>query len=246
MEKLTPKAIIFDLGSTLIEYESVSWNELSIICTASTYDFLQKEGYTLPEKQEYIYLFEQMKGKYRKEAADTYKEWTLHQAIVDLLQELGIKTENGLVEQVFSASYMPIDKQLYVYDDIIETLERLCEKVQVIGLLSNTIFPERVHLEELRRFRIDRFFDFKIFSSSFGVRKPHEDIFYHAANLAGYAPGECLYVGDRYLEDIEGPSKVGMPAILKYKEGREYPAEMPQAERVIHHLAELFDYLLFE
>jgi len=245
MEKLNPKAVIFDLGSTLIEYESVSWDELSIMCNANTYDFLQKQGYKLPEKQQYIDLFELAKKKYREEAARSYREWTLHQAIVDLLKELEIEPEDGLVDQIFSASYMPVDKQLYVYDDTIETLQKLRQAVPVIGLLSNTIFPERVHIEELHRFRIDSFFDFKIFSSTFGVRKPHAEIFYHAANLAGYAPGECVYVGDRYLEDVEGPTKIGMAAILKYKGGREYPDEMPQAQRVIHHLAELPAHLTF-
>ena len=62
--------------------------------------------------------------------------------------------------------------------------------------------------------------------------------------MAGYAPGECLYVGDRYVEDIQGPTAIGMDAILKVREGREYPEEMPEAYACINSLAELRE--LFE
>ena len=42
MDKLKVKAVIFDLGSTLIEYEKVPWMELSVECIASVGDFLRK------------------------------------------------------------------------------------------------------------------------------------------------------------------------------------------------------------
>lgn len=85
--------------------------------------------------------------------------------------------------------------------------------------------------------------DFTVFSSTLGVRKPHSDIFYKAVNLAGQAPSDCLYVGDRYMEDVEGPKELGMSAVLKVKPGREYPDEMPLADRRIDNLSELFDHV---
>jgi FMN phosphatase YigB (HAD superfamily) len=95
----------------------------------------------------------------------------------------------------------------------------------------------------LRRFGIAPLLQFTVFSSTFGLRKPHADIFRHACNLAGQNPVDCVYVGDRYVEDITGPQGIGMSAILKIKQGREYPEEMPGAERRIEHLSELFDHI---
>jgi len=112
-----------------------------------------------------------------------------------------------------------------------------------MGLVSNTVFPERAHKGELRRFGIAPYLNFTIFSSSFGFRKPHPDIFYHAVNLAGFAPCECVYVGDRYAEDISGPRRIGMEAILRRKSGREYPAAMPDLDRQIASLSELADHI---
>jgi putative hydrolase of the HAD superfamily len=112
-----------------------------------------------------------------------------------------------------------------------------------MGLVSNTIFPERAHQQELDRFGLKPYLKFAVFSSTFGLRKPHQDIFYQACNMAGFAPSECLYVGDRYLEDIVGPTEIGMTAILKIKPGREYPTDMPESMRTIDNLGELADHL---
>jgi len=97
----------------------------------------------------------------------------------------------------------------------------------------------------LERFRIEPYLDFKIFSSTFKYRKPHPDIFLKAANLAGYAPSECLYVGDRYYEDIQGPAGIGMKAVLKMVDKRQYPEDMPYDFPRIKTLSELLDVVIY-
>jgi hypothetical protein len=39
MEKLQPRAVIFDLGSTLIEYEVIPWSEMNLYCAASARNY---------------------------------------------------------------------------------------------------------------------------------------------------------------------------------------------------------------
>ncbi len=247
MNRLQPKAVIFDLGSTLIEYESETWDILSRKCALSVFSYLSKhEGaFQLPLEEEFVEKLEEAKSCYREEAFNTHVEWRINQALADLLTSLKIVSEDGIVDNLFEAFYTPVREQLYVYDDTVSTLERIREAHPIIGLVSNTIFPEKIHLAELKRFGIASFFDFTIFSSTFGKRKPHPDIFRKAANLAGYAPAECVYIGDRYMEDIEGPTGIGMPAILKVKSNREYPEDMPLADRRIDKLAELRDHFSF-
>ena len=96
---------------------------------------------------------------------------------------------------------------------------------------------------ELKKYELYEYIDFTIFSSSYGLRKPHSDIFLQAANQAGFAPSECLYIGDRYIEDITGPNSVGMPAVLKVVEYREYPDDMPGNIRKITNISELFEHI---
>jgi putative hydrolase of the HAD superfamily len=170
-------------------------------------------------------------------------EWTVPDLVTKLFRRLGLPVEEKHIEGFFEAYYERVNRELFVYDDTVETLELLKPSYPVMGLVSNTIFPEPVHLKELESFGIAPYLDFTVFSSTFGVRKPHADIFYHAANRAGFSPSECLYVGDRYVEDIKGPNAIGMDAILKIKAGRDYPEDMPDTVRRIDTLAELLDIL---
>ncbi len=245
MEKLSPQAVIFDLGSTLIEYETMSWSELSALCAASARKFLIKEGFNVPGEDEFNQAFESVKDSYRRVAFQKWVEWTIPQAAGKLFNEISINYNMSQIDRFFDAYYEPVDKRLYIYDDTIATLVKVRERFSVVGLISNTIFPERVHRGELQRFGIEPFLDFAIFSSTFKLRKPHPDIFHKAANLAGYAPGECVYIGDRYIEDVCGPQGAGMSAILKVHDSREYPPDMPSDTRRICTLSDLGDHLDF-
>ncbi len=226
MDKLTPRAIIFDLGSTLIEYEAVPWDELGIVSVEHGRKYLKRRGLAVAETTEFLEAFNEIKTSYRKEAAKSFREWDVPMVVTDLFGKYGFEVQEKLIDGFFDAYYEKVAEQLYVYDDTVETMARLKNRYPVIGLVSNTIFPERVHRKELDRFGLAGFLNFAVFSSTMGIRKPHADIFLSAVNQAGCAPSECVYIGDRYLEDIEGPKGLGMSAILKVKKGREYPAEM--------------------
>lgn len=241
--KMKPRAVIFDLGSTLIEYESDSWDTLSILCAASVNKFLVKRGYTTPGDEEFFQLFEDVKKDFRQSASRSLVEWTIPQAASKLLEKLDIEPTDGFIDDLFEAYYKPVAAKLYAYDDAVPVLERIKAKVGAVGLISNTIFPEDTHRAELRKFGLAPFLDFTIFSSSFGLRKPHPDIFYKAANLAGCAPPECVYIGDRYVEDYRGPTEMGMKAILKLWPRREYPEDMPADIPTITSLTDLTNYL---
>jgi len=113
MDRLTPKAVIFDLGSTLIEYEVVSWDELTVKCAARTHAFLQQQGLSIPEEQEYISLFEDIRIRYRDQARLTYVEYQVPDAARELLGSLGIDYQDDLINQFFETYYRPVAEQLY-------------------------------------------------------------------------------------------------------------------------------------
>lgn len=243
MEKLNPKAIIFDLGSTLIEYEAVSWDELNVLCAHNAHAFLLQHGYRIPDPKEFHLLFEEAKAEYRRRASESLVEWDVPQVANGMLKSYNNDVTPEFVDEFFDAYYKPVDTLLYIYDDTLPTLELLRKRYAKIGLISNTVFPERAHRNELKKFGIEPYLDFTIFSSTFKLRKPHPDIFRKACELAGFAPEECVYIGDRYIEDITGPNNIGMPAVLRVKPGREYPPDMPASVRKIDTLSELFDHL---
>lgn len=243
MSKFDVSAVLFDLGSTLIEYEPIPWDEMIPQCYASTREFLIKQGYTVPDFLQFQEQFNAAKRPFRDRAANEWIEWTVPQAIEQLMTTLDIRLTPTQHEQFFEAYYEPIGPRLFAYEDTLAMLERITRRYGKPGLISNTIFPEHVHRGEIDRFGIASHLNFAIFSSTFQLRKPHPDIFREGARLAGQPPERCLYIGDRYLEDITGPRSIGMNAILKTVPNRDYPDPLPGDLCTISTLSELADHL---
>lgn len=245
MEKLTPKAVIFDLGSTIIEYPSSIWEEVSIECVGHARQVLVDDGHDLPAAGQFYEAYTEIRDEYRRSAADTLVEWNVLQVARRLLKRAGVDPDEEMVGKFFDAYYLKVRPHIFAFEDAREVLRRIRDRYGTVGLISNTVFPESAHLSEMERFGLIEFFAFTVFSSTFGLRKPHRDIFYHAANLAGFAPAECVYIGDRYREDVEGPNEVGMPSILKWHDNREYPQPLPEGTRVIETLTDLSGHFEF-
>ncbi len=80
------------------------------------------------------------------------------------------------------------------------------------GVVSN---GQRVFSElEMRALGFYDRFDFVIFSSDVGCKKPNPRIFMMALERLKIAPEETLFIGDSYENDIVAPMKFGMQALF--------------------------------
>lgn len=84
-----------------------------------------------------------------------------------------------------------------------------------IGIVSNTVVQAEAIDHYLDLQGILPLVDFRILSSALGWRKPHPAIYAAALSKAGARPEEALFVGDRLLEDILGPGRLGIPGVLR-------------------------------
>ncbi len=241
--KFKVKGIIFDLGSTLIEYETIPWDQLHLLSLREGYNYLREKGYPIPGPEDFERKFEEVRDRYRARARESLKEWVITDAISDLLHSVGLDGTPHLSRDFFSIYYRLQSDGLVMFDDVPATLKYLRDRRFRIGMVSNTIYPAEYHLRELKRFDILKYFDFTIFSSEFGYRKPHPSIYEKAVALSGYPASDLLFIGDRYLEDVVGPADAGLNSILRYCEGREYPQPIPENIAVINALSELLPYL---
>jgi HAD superfamily hydrolase (TIGR01549 family) len=235
--------VIFDLGSTLIEYENIPWDELNLTCMAAGYQFLKKGGHNPPEFEIFRAQYNEVRRDFREYAAATLREWDITDAIHQLLLISGIGGGRRMADIFFQEYYKPVAEQLTIFDDTLKVLKELRARRKKIGLVSNTIFPEGYHRKELHDFGIGDFLDFALFSSSFGFRKPHSSIYGKAAELMAIDKSRLLFVGDRFIEDYKGPRDFGMKAILRIREGREYPKPMAEGAIVVGTLSEILRYI---
>ena len=231
MKDMKLKAILFDMGSTLLEFENYTWEVLGRNCAENSYRFLQGKGLKLPQFEEFGLLLRDEFIKARAEVEENLKEFKFEQVAGNVFHQLDLSASDGFYHRFVEVYYKPVTEQITLIDGAEEILRHFKKQGLKIGIISNTIFPERFHLSELKRFGLYPYLDFHIFSSTIGVRKPHPRIFQQALDDLTVLATQAVFVGDRLLEDVGGAQQVGMKGILKYHEGRDYTAPIiPDAQ----------------
>ncbi len=216
------KGMLFDMGSTLIEFENHSWEELDGRSISAAYEFLKKSGHPLPEFPSFEKGFRSVLAEYWSSTNETLEEKPLAHLLELGLTRAGFE-KNGLnMEALGRIFYQPIRSQISEYDDAVDVLNWLQGKNLALAVVSNSIFPSEYHLEDLRAFGLAPFFQTTLFSSEIGRRKPHPEIFRRALSALSLRPEEVIFVGDRMREDVVGPQKLGIRAVLKHHPKRDY------------------------
>ena len=217
------RAVLFDLGGTLIEFENSDWLTLGKRGIQNAYPILKHSWPEMPDIQAFGPSFYQnLRAILDNERMDN-SEFDLYQLCQMIFQRLGYPLTDGVVESFASKYYQPVTDQITLIDGADTLLAELKKNDLIIGLVSNTIFPEEFHRAELARFGLIGHLDFAIFSSSVKVRKPGKRIFDLALMKAGSAASETMFVGDRYDVDIAGAKNAGLASVLKYHSQRENP-----------------------
>ena len=237
------KAVLFDLGSTLIEFENHPWDELVSLGISGVYDELQRRGAPLPPYERFHDAFLVRYNDFWSRSFETWKEVSLHDIFDAVFLELGLDKPVSLYPRLVLAHYQPISAQTHLFDDVPPVLAALRERGLKLGIVSNTPWPGHAHLRDLDAHGLTRHFDAFVFSSELGIRKPHARIFKLALQALRVEPREAIYVGDRYVEDIWGPQQIGMKGILREHARRKpEPGIIPDARiTTLHDLLPLID-----
>ena len=118
-----------------------------------------------------------------------------------LWEHLGIEKPDGWWEN------LPYDLG-DLYPDAIACLEGVCALGLRVGIVGN----QTAALEHwVRQAALPA--DVVSSSASLGVRKPDTRFFEHVVELAGCAPGEVAYVGDRVDNDVLPAAAAGLVAV---------------------------------
>jgi putative hydrolase of the HAD superfamily len=144
-----------------------------------------------------------------------------------------------VVEMEHSLLY---EKIVTVAPDALTTLARLRENGYRLGLVSNFCNLPEVAYGRIRQVGLLEFFDASVLSCEVGWRKPSLRIYEAICEKLNVAPENCLFVGDRLIEDVRGPQQIGMQTVLTTQfRTEEIPGITPDA--VIARLDELLDLL---
>jgi HAD superfamily hydrolase (TIGR01662 family) len=202
------KAIIFDLGDTLIYFDAVL-QEVLVEADEVLYQGLVEKGLSL-EKTPFIKEFRTRMNAYFEERDSEFIEHTTYYVLGELLKGLGF---SDLPEEFLRAAlrdmYTVFENQWIPEAESIPVLQELQQRGYRLGLVSNAADDEDVQTL-IDKAGIRPYFDQIITSAVAGIRKPNPRIFlplYQAWNLH---PEQVVMVGDTLGADILGARNAGM------------------------------------
>ena len=122
-----------------------------------------------------------------------------------------------------------------------DVLAALHDRGLRLGLVSNAFWGVDVIRAMLDRDGLLPYLDMVLCSSAVGVRKPHPAIYRTALDGLDVEPAATVFIGDRLLEDVAGPRRLGMRAILTRQFRQETPATtgLARPDAIIEHFREL-------
>ena len=209
------KAILFDLGGTLITYHVDPFVELEKKISNEIEKLLCQNGYKISENF-YFMLKTKLWKEWKQKFGKTGTEFRLEEFLYHLLHELGIQKNDvkKLIPSIVEIIYKHDLKNIVLKPDAREVLKELKKLQFKLGIISNSSYSHH-HIEDiLKHLKISSYFSIVLVSSQEKVAKPHPEIFKKALDVLGISAQEAVFVGNDLYSDIEGAKKAGIIPIL--------------------------------
>jgi HAD superfamily hydrolase (TIGR01549 family) len=209
------RAILFDLGETLVRFEPLDRQRLFEQAARRTYRFWARRQDRMPGYRRY-YLHQWFamhwgRAKLLLGGREPSAEHYLRRAC----RKLWLNGDEQVFRQVLWQWYQPLADVARLEPDALAVLRDLQGRGYRLGLVSNTFIPGFVHDQHLERLGLLELLPHRTYSSEVGYRKPHRRIFELATQRMNVAPTEAMFVGDRWREDVRGARGAGLVPVWK-------------------------------
>ena len=239
------KAVLFDLGGTLIYFDG-DWVEVAAAANRELYLYLQQQGLRV-DAQRFLDEFRARLEEYYLERDTEFIEYTTTRVLRTLLADLGYPELAGdTLAPALKKLYAVSQAHWKLEEDALPTLEKLRSAGYRMGVISNASDDADVQVL-VDNAGIRGYLDFALSSAACGIRKPNPRIFEIGLEFWRLPPGEAVMVGDTLGADILGARNAGITSIWitrrSDKSGNRDHAATIQPDAQIETLAELPEYL---
>ncbi|MDR0303054.1 MAG: HAD family hydrolase [Treponema sp.] len=207
---MKPELILFDLDDTLMAFDLVSeeaWDKAVDI-------FIQNNNINIEKN----ILLDKLRTTRKWYWSDPERHKAGRENIIRARREIVklalkdfSKIEIKKLEE-FADNYSQIQESLwYLFDDVEETLIKIKEKKLKLGVITNgTSEGQR---GKLKRFNIEKYFDYIFIDVEIGYSKPDVKIYEYMLQKTKIKCENIIMVGDNLIWDIEPPQKLGIYTI---------------------------------
>ena len=249
MAPLPPKAVLFDIGSTLWSSPAEDQDGLHYCYDAGRAALVA----ALADVPHRDVLIETVEGYF----AEWEERWKADATIVEQRPTTAFVAEALLRIGVMA----PEDALQKFTDALLETsvhtaraeahepgMKEALAELRRLGVRLGCVSNAFMGAATLQRIMVEKglgeHLELIISSCELGYRKPHQAIYDAALIEMGVRPEETVFVGDRLDADVAGPAALGMRTVLTLQYRQEDVSTAPvRPDAVIQHLSELVPYV---
>lgn len=238
------KAVLFDLGETLLNYGKVNAGTLIYQAAQLTFRFIRQcngiaEDPRMFRRYHRLTAFH-VKWRYLCSHL-SHREFDGLVLLKQILRKMKITLSPDQLQELAWLWYKPAADLATTEPDLHQHLQALRDMSLELAIISNTFSPARVLDRHLQQLDLLHFFPLRQYSSVTVFRKPDRRIFQDTLQKLHITPDQAVMVGDRIREDIYGAQRLGIKAILKWGINNQNKNIHRHNIPVIHSIAELPD-----
>ena len=240
MSEPRPRAILFDLDDTILEFDGSAdrvWRSVVAehACSLAGLDVEQFMA-ALNEYREWYWGDPERHRRGRLDLPRARRE--VVRGTFDLL---GL-TAPAMADAIAHAYSVQRELEIRPFPGAIETLNHVRAKDIRMALVTNgTSAMQRGKIE---RFGLESRFDYILIEEEFGFGKPDDRVYLHAIEQLDTSPSETWMVGDNLEWEVATPQRLGIFSIWVDSAGTGLPETANvNPDRIIRRLSALTDFL---
>jgi putative hydrolase of the HAD superfamily len=215
MMKNQIKAVLFDLGETLLDFGRVKTTQLFRQGARLSYDYLKSSGQPVVNFECYCWVNLVILRIRHLISNITKKDFNSLDLLRAVGTRVGVRFDSEQWRHFAWLWYEPLSRMATTEPEIKDTLITLKGLGLKLGILSNTFVNADSLEKHLKQLGLLDFFSVRLYSYQFDFRKPDLRIFEIAAERLDEPAENILYVGDRIDMDIKPALKFGFEPVLK-------------------------------
>ncbi len=208
---MTINGVIFDLGSTLIEFRG-DWGDIFRGMSTDLIAYLRDHGFSL-DFERFDRRYQEVVNQFYTRGQQDWIEYTAEYTLRYTLAEFGYsEVSDVVVKDGLAAAFAQGELLWQPFIDVYRTLDALKARGYRIGLISNA--RDAANVERLiDNAQLRPWLDPIVISANVGVRKPNPRIFKIVLDTWHLPPHQVVMVGDMLGADVLGAHNAGLRSV---------------------------------
>ncbi|MGE0681173.1 MAG: HAD family hydrolase [Candidatus Binatia bacterium] len=212
------RAVLFDFGGTLFDYEIVAPGERESIVALARWAGAGEEAKVI--LRAYRASLKNVFYNYLPQSYYLHRDM-FRDALLGMAESLGVTLSDEQLARYRALQWERRSRDFVLREGVRETLGDLRAHGLHVGMVSNIDDDQLGHMLELAQLK--PYFDSILSSEAAQSCKPDPSIFQEALRRAGCPPQEALFVGDSLQQDIAGANRVGLRSVLIWSDAERAP-----------------------